>query len=74
MTVGDSQGWDSRAFEARYPGTCMAECEDPIEPGQRVMYVGTVVVHEACATSAPAGSPDPENTKFKGTTLEEMGF
>jgi hypothetical protein len=72
LTGGDAQGFDSKAFEARFPGRDPA-CGERIEVGDRVMYVGTVLVHEACAADAPAGQSD-KPTKFEGTTLEDMGY
>lgn len=63
---------DSRPFAAKYPGQCAADCGEPIQVGEQIMYVSNVVVHEACATSAPAGQRTA--TKFQGTSLEEMGF
>jgi hypothetical protein len=72
LTSGDSQLFDSRAFEARYAGRDPA-CGEPIEVGERVMYVGTVLVHEACAAEAPAGHSE-KPTKFQGTSLDAMGY
>lgn len=73
LTGGDAQFFDSKGFEAKYPGVCGAECGDGIAPGDQVLYVGTVLVHEWCSHSAPAGQKD-KPTKFEGTTLEDMGY
>lgn len=73
-TAGDAQLFDSKAFEAKYKGVCLAECGDPILPGERIMYVGTVTVHEACAQDAPVAGADEKPTKFQGTSLDEMGY
>ncbi len=64
---------DSKPFEAKYAGYCNAQCEERIEPGQRVMYVGTVLVHEDCAKYTNPGAYD-KATKFQGTSLDEMGY
>jgi hypothetical protein len=39
-------------FEAAYAGTCSA-CEEPIRPGDRVLYVRDELVHAGCADGAP---------------------
>ncbi len=38
-------------FEAKYHGRC-AECEDEIEPGDRVRYVDGGLVHVGCLDPA----------------------
>ena len=74
LTAGDKSNWDSRPFEAKYAGFDPA-CEEPINVGERVLYVGSVLVHEACAASYdPTRTAGQRPTKFQGTTLEDMGF
>jgi hypothetical protein len=56
-------------FEAQYNGSC-AGCDGRIAIGDRVTYTTDGgVVHENC--------PDQlfeSDTKFQGTTLDEMGY
>lgn len=74
LTSGDARDFDSRPFEAKYPGKDPA-CGEPILVGERVMFVGTVLVHEACAAEAPTGgTTEAKPTRFQGTSLEEMGY
>lgn len=59
---------------AKYAGECVAECGDPIQPGDLIVDLcGHQYAHERCAATAPDEEPG-KRTKFRGTTLEDMGF
>lgn len=45
-------------FAARYDGTCAAECENRIHPGDHVRYVDDQLVHVGCFPK----EPEPERT------------
>jgi hypothetical protein len=40
------------AFEAQYGGRCGAACGTAIAPGDQVVYVDDVLVHEGCEEGA----------------------
>jgi hypothetical protein len=46
-------------FEARYPGTCAADCGQRIHPGQNVTYVDEQLVHATCADHPPPARREP---------------
>ena len=54
------------AFSAKYNGKCAVG--DTIEVGDEVEYVEGELVHTSCAERLPG------QTKFQGTSTEEMGY
>lgn len=57
-------------FPAKYKGIC-AVGGDPILPGQEVRYVDEELVHIECIGFDMQAN---KRHRFKGTTLDEMGY
>lgn len=57
-------------WEAKYGGRCSA-CNEAIEVGDMLKWVDGQAVHEWHSVS---DLPYKTETKFQGTTLEDMGF
>jgi hypothetical protein len=52
-------------FPARFDGTCAADCENRIHPGDRVQYVDGQLMHAACAP-APEPTEQPQEPPVCG--------
>jgi hypothetical protein len=44
----------SRTFSARFAGPCAADCDERIQPGDDVAFIGTDLVHAVCAPESIA--------------------
>ncbi len=57
------------SFTARYDKGVCDNCLEPIKEGQEIEYDATdVLVHVGCKP------PKMGETKFQGTTLDDMGY
>lgn len=67
---------DRRApIEARYVGTCAANCSSPIYIGDSILATDDERwAHVECMEDVESVAREEKPTRFQGTSLDEMGF